>query len=266
MADTVQAVLSDIHGNLEALGTVLKYLDGLGTVDEVVCLGDIVGYGPWPAQCVDTVISRCSWCLCGNHDVALLGQPLGFNRLAKDAIDWQRSVMKPKLLERPFSYFANKRRWRFLESAFDRKRIDGSLYVHASPRDPVMEYVEESDTVDMGFGPSDKIVEIMSLIKTICFVGHSHRPGVVTADYQWLHPSALPDMTYTIPEGSKGLINIGSVGQPRDEDSRSCFVTFDRERTIQFHRVEYNIDAVIDKVAEIPQLDAKIGQRLKLGR
>jgi diadenosine tetraphosphatase ApaH/serine/threonine PP2A family protein phosphatase len=257
----LQAVVSDIHGNYEALQATLEYIDNLGNVDEIVCLGDIVGYGPWPEECVDVIMERCSWCLCGNHDVALLGQPLGFNPLARDAIEWQRSVMKPGLLS-----LRKKRRWRYLENLWDRHKSNGTLYVHASPRDPVMEYIEESDTVDMGFGPSDKIIEIMSLVKHLCFVGHSHRPGIVTADYQWLHPSALPDGKYEIPEGSKALCNIGSVGQPRDEDPRCCFVTFDRANTVQFHRVEYNIDAVIEKVKTIAKLHIKIGERLKLGK
>ena len=74
-----RAIISDIHGNLEALRTVLDYTDKLDHVDEVACLGDIVGYGPWPKECVDTIRERCEWCLCGNHDVALLSQAFGFN-------------------------------------------------------------------------------------------------------------------------------------------------------------------------------------------
>ena len=259
-----RAIISDIHGNLEALRTVLDTIDKLDHVDEVVCLGDIVGYGPWPKECVDTIRERCEWCLCGNHDVALLSQAFGFNRLAKDAIDWQRKELKPK---HPFA-FANKNRWRFLEGLYDR-RIENDhedIYVHASPRDPVMEYVEESDCADMGFGPGEKIVEIMSLIKKICFVGHSHRPGIVTAECKWISPADLPDGKYTIPEGSKALCNIGSVGQPRDEDSRSCFVTYDLDRTVQFHRVEYDIDKVIETIKTIPQLHVRLGERLKLGK
>jgi predicted phosphodiesterase len=260
----VQAVISDIHGNHEALKTTLAYIKANLDVDEIVCLGDIVGYGPWPQECVDTIMANCSWCLVGNHDVALLSQAFGFNRLAKEAIDWQRECLRPQYVWD----FKKKKQWGFLENNPDRKKFEDSeiLYVHASPRDPVMEYVEESDCMDMGFGPGEKILEIMSLIKRICFVGHSHRPGIVTADHKWIKPAELENATYTIPPGSKALCNIGSVGQPRDEDPRSCFVTFDRSHTVQFHRVEYDIDTVVNTIKGIDRLDVRLGERLRVGR
>jgi diadenosine tetraphosphatase ApaH/serine/threonine PP2A family protein phosphatase len=118
----------------------------------------------------------------------------------------------------------------------------------------------------MGFGPSDKIVQIMSFVKKICFVGHSHRPGIVTGDFRWIHPHELADATYTIPEGSKALVNIGSVGQPRDEDPRSSFVTYDLDHTVQFHRVEYDVDRMVEQVKSVPQLDVRLGERLRIGR
>jgi diadenosine tetraphosphatase ApaH/serine/threonine PP2A family protein phosphatase len=162
-----------------------------------------------------------------------------------------------------------------LEQLYDRRTEQqfDDLYVHASPRDPVMEYVEETDCVDMGFGPSEKIMQIMSFVKKICFVGHSHRPGIVTADYKWIHPHELPEADetgnggiYEIPEGSRALVNIGSLGQPRDEDPRSCIVTYDLKRTVQFHRVPYDVDAMVEGVKNVPQLDIRLGERLRLGR
>ncbi len=258
----MHAVISDIHGNLTALKAVLADIDAKG-IKRIVCLGDIIGYGPDPIECADMVRERCEVVICGNHDVAVLTQAFGFHKYARDAIDWTREQLKPSTLSLP----AKRARWEFLENLRDRYQEGRVLYVHGSPRDPVMEYVEEADTVDMGFGPSDKIRDIFSRFEWLCFVGHTHHPGVFTGDFKHIHPSKLEDENgiYVVPEDGKALVNVGSVGQPRDGDARSCYVTLDGN-TVQYHRVEYDIEKVIADIAGIEMLDERLGTRLRNGK
>jgi predicted phosphodiesterase len=128
-----------------------------------------------------------------------------------------------------------------------------------------MEYIEEGDTVDLGFGPSDKIVKIFEALNGPCFVGHTHRPGIITDEYEWLNPPDLPEEAYDVDPGKKAIINVGSVGQPRDEDRRACYVVFDGNR-IQYRRVEYDYNRTREKMLEIPELDPRLGDRLEEGR
>lgn len=269
----MHAVISDIHGNLTALEAVLADIDAKG-IKRVVCLGDIIGYGPDPIKCTDIVRKRCEVVICGNHDVAVLTQAFGFHKYARDAIDWTRKQIKPGTVSLP----PKRARWEFLEGLPDRYQEGRALYVHGSPRDPVMEYVEEADTVDMGFGPSDKIRDIFSRFEWLCFVGHTHHPGVFTGDFKHIHPSKLPDALerptdsaeaedgiYRCPEDGKTLVNVGSVGQPRDGDPRSCYVTVDGD-VVQYHRVEYDIEKVIAAITEIDMLDERLGLRLRDGK
>ncbi|MCX7805992.1 MAG: metallophosphatase family protein [Planctomycetota bacterium] len=255
-----QAIISDIHANLTALDAVMDDI-GRHDVDEILCLGDIVGYGPDPVECVDMVRTRCKWCICGNHDAALfMTHPIGFNKYAREAIEWHRSVLLPGFFSLPSKFD----RWKWLESLPDR-RIEGDrMFVHGSPRDPVMEYVGEEDVVDMGFGPSDKIVRIFEMIERICFVGHSHKPGVVCEDYKWIKPADLKDYEFRMPENGKVLVNIGSVGQPRDRIKDACYVIFDGEKVL-FRRVPYDVEKVRKRIAENPRLDSRLGDRLLQG-
>ncbi len=254
------AVISDVHGNIDALEAVIADIDKQG-IKRIFCLGDIVGYGPDPVECVDLVMQRCEFALCGNHDVAVLSQAFGFNKLAKKAIDWTRDQIKPGI----FSGLAKRRRWSFLKNLLESYQEDKMLFVHGSPRDPIMEYIEESDTVDMGFGPSDKIVEVFELVEWLCFVGHTHRSGVITDDVKFLHIEDLPDMTFMAEEGRKAVVNVGSVGQPRDRDPRACYVVIDLPK-ITYKRVEYDVEKVIEKYSGINALDERLATRLRQGK
>jgi predicted phosphodiesterase len=255
-----QAIISDIHSNLEALMAVLGDICKQ-EIEDIVCLGDVVGYGPDPGECLDVVRARCRVVLCGNHDSAVTGGAFGFNRYAREAIDWTRKQLKPGLLSMP----ATRERWDFLSKLPHRHEETGGLYVHGSPRDPVMEYIEEGDTVDLGFGPSDKIVKIFKAISGPCFVGHTHRPGVITSDYIWLSPADVGSDGFALYPETKAVVNVGSVGQPRDEDSRACYVIFDGEKVV-YHRVEYDYNRTREKMLKISQLDPKLGDRLEEGR
>lgn len=260
---SLQAILSDVHANAVALKAVLADCTER-KVDEIVCLGDIVGYGPDPAECLDLIRERCAWTLCGNHDVALfLPVPVGFNKIAREALAWHRSVLEPGF------WLGRKRkqeRWSWLRSLEAAREDDAVLYVHASPRDPLMEYIEEGDVADMGFGPPQKIVEVFERIEWLCFCGHSHRPGVVTDDYLWFKPEQLPQATFCAPRNRRTLVNVGSVGQPRDQNPDASYVLFDREkREITFCRVPYDVVAAQERFQRHSQLHPRTWQRLQNG-
>jgi hypothetical protein len=148
----LRAIISDIHANWEALGAVLADIRQHGA-DEIVCLGDIVGYGPDPVICLRRIREVCTWSLCGNHDAAMfMSHAVGFNEAAAKAAKWHRDQMRPRFYSLPGLVS----RWRWLEN-LPAQRIDGRvMYVHASPREPLIEYVLEEDFQDIGFGPSQK--------------------------------------------------------------------------------------------------------------
>ncbi|HLX61600.1 MAG TPA: metallophosphoesterase family protein [Planctomycetota bacterium] len=256
----LRAIISDIHGNLEALHAVLADIRAQGA-DEIVSLGDVAGYGPDPTPCVKIVRKVCRWSLCGNHDAALfMTHALGFNESAAKAIAWQRRKLRPHF----FSLPGKSARWIWLENLPSARQEGRVLYVHASPRDPLMEYVLEEDFNDNGFGPSEKAIEMFNAFEWVCFVGHSHRPGVATHDLRWIKPVDLPDMRYTLPPNEKTLVNIGAVGQPRDKNKDSCYVLFDGQ-SIRYRRVPYDVEKTMKKMAAVPDLDKRLAERLASG-
>jgi len=247
------AVISDIHGNIEALQSVLADVRRHG-VREIICLGDIVGYGPHPTECLDIVrrISRLT--VCGNHDLALLTFPFGFHDAARRAIDWHRKLLEP----RPISWPRQRARWGYVREFPEQVEVDGTLLVHASPRDPIMEYVDPND-------PPAKRAEMLAMVKRVCFVGHSHRPGVVTEDLIFTHPSDLSGMRYRLRAGRKAIINIGSVGQPRDGDPRASYVLWDDPVAV-WRRIGYNVEKTINAMERIPEIDNRLAERLRYGK
>lgn len=266
--DKVRAVISDIHGNLEALKAVLTDIEYQG-IKEIVCLGDIVGYGPDPIECIELTQKRCQTVLFGNHDMAVLSQPFGFNKYARQAIEWTRKQLKPGLLSLP----ATRARWEYLKTRPMRyEEEDGNLlFVHASPRDPVMEYLEESDLMNVGFGPGNKIIENFEIVKRVAFIGHSHKPGIFTYnvekdDYGYIHLWDLEDLRYELPEKGKGksIINVGSVGQPRDEDPRACYILLEG-KSVSYRRVFYDVTRTKAKIKVVEELDEALAERLEAG-
>lgn len=256
----LRAVISDIHGNLEALRAVLADIE-TRHVDEIVCLGDIVGYGPNPVECVNLIRKVCRWSLCGNHDAALfMAHALGFNESAAKAISWQRRKMMPTWFSMP----GKLARWLWLENLPAVRKEGKVVYVHASPRDPLMEYVLEEDFKDNGFGASEKATEMFEHFESLCFVGHSHRPGIATHDYRWIKPAELPEATYAIPAHKKTIVNIGAVGQPRDKNKDSCYVLYDG-KSVSYRRVAYDVQTTMKKMAAIPDLDKRLADRLAHG-
>lgn len=255
----MRAIISDIHGNLEALEKVLADIKSKGA-DEIICLGDLIGYGPDPASCVDFA-REWKIVLRGNHDEAVVNEAYGFNPVAREAIEWTRSQLRPGL----FSSGAKKRRWDFLRNLPPMHQEDSFVLVHGSPRDPTMEYILRADTEDLLGEVPAKIRDIFSRFPKVCFVGHTHDPGIITEDSKFISPREMEGSQFSLTEGAKYVVNVGSVGQPRDGDNRACYVTFDG-KVIAYHRVPYDFEATKRKILAVPPLDPRIGERLGYGR
>jgi diadenosine tetraphosphatase ApaH/serine/threonine PP2A family protein phosphatase len=247
------AIISDLHANQDALEAVFADIAGQ-EVSEVLCLGDIVGYGIDAEACVDMVQERCSLCLCGNHDWALLHDAVGFNPVARSAIEETRRRMR---LGR-FPTAAERRRWGYIEGLPEREERGEWLLVHGSPRDPVTEYVFPED---VALAP-EKMAEIFELFEGTCFVGHTHVPGVFTEDMQFLPPGEVGNGFKL--GGGRAVVNVGSVGQPRDRDPRACYVIVADDR-VHYRRVAYDVQRTMERI-RASRIDNLCAERLALGR
>lgn len=288
-----RALISDIHGNYEALEVVLDDIRSQG-IKEIFCLGDIIGYGPNPRECIDRIMETCSMTLLGNHDQGAMFDPDGFNIGAERAIFWTRSQ-----LESPSDKAKNERRWEFLGELPRSYRMGPFLFVHGSPRNPLSEYIFPEDIYN-----HRKMERLFQLVEKYCFQGHTHVPGIFTESFQFFAPEEI-DCEYTLGEG-KLMVNVGSVGQPRDGDNRSCYVILDdgqeapaeerpsastalptadetveedlvrpqgtRDSTaisaprITFRRLTYDFEKTIHKIYAISDLEPFLGDRLRQGR
>jgi diadenosine tetraphosphatase ApaH/serine/threonine PP2A family protein phosphatase len=251
----VYAIVSDLHSNIEALTNVLADIESLG-IDDIVCLGDVVGYGPNPLECTDMIMDRARVTLKGNHDEALVHGAYAFNLRAQKAIEWTRDQLKPGF----FSGSAVRRRWEYLTNLPLRHEEGPDLFIHGSPRDPTNEYILSTE---IGFGPTEKFEEIFEQFERMLFVGHTHMPCIITNDYETKTSSELENK-WVYPGKGKVIVNVGSVGQPRDRDNRACYVVVDGE-TVNWRRVEYDVPTTVAKIDAIAQLDAALGARLKEG-
>ena len=232
-----QALISDIHGNLEALTTVLADIREQ-KVKRIVCLGDVVGYGPNPCECLDLVMHNCVFTILGDHDQAALFDPDSFNPVALRAIYWTRD----ELDRGPGGPSGINRRWDFLSELPKAQREDDIMYVHGSPRDTTNEYVFPETVYDSG-----RLKMLFDRVGLLCFQGHTHMPGVFTMDAEFITPD---ECNYHFGlEGEKLMINVGSVGQPCDGDPRACYVIMDDKKSeIEFRRLEYDFESTIRKL------------------
>jgi len=249
----VFAVISDIHGNLEALEAVLDDIT-LRRIDDIVCLGDVIGYGPNPRECVDLTAQCTRVCLLGNHDQAVLYGPVGFNMAAEKACFWTRRMLE----EEPDRDLRNWR-WEFIGNRPVKAAETEMLFVHASPRRPITEYIFPEDV----FTARSKLESVFERFEGTAFVGHTHMAGVFTDSFDFVPPENLRSGWRM--GRRKAVINVGSVGQPRDRDWRACYVIVDPPR-VQFVRVEYDVEKTIGKIYEVSELDKWLGNRLRDGR
>jgi diadenosine tetraphosphatase ApaH/serine/threonine PP2A family protein phosphatase len=237
------AILSDIHGNYDALKAVLTALQAQ-RIEAYMCLGDIVGYGPQPVECLHEIRKYASIIIAGNHDYAVSDKigASSFNMLAKEAMLWTRSKLNEADLD-------------FLSNLPLEARLEDSHLVHGTLYAPeLFDYVQTSYDAHLS-------MEKMDL--PICFVGHSHVPVTFIQD-EVIRYSLQPSID--VQDGNKVIVNVGSVGQPRDKDPRACYAIYDSTaRTVSIERVHYNVEAVIGKIREAG-LPKQLGERLRTGR
>ena len=238
-------IISDIHANLTALEAVLEEV---GNIDAAWCLGDIVGYGPDPNECVDRVRELPELlCIIGNHDAAALNQidSSTFNPEARNAIMWTSNQLSGSSIQ-------------FLTDLPEVVVASSEVTLaHGSPRHPVWEYLLDTHSATLNFDFFDT---------PLCFVGHTHLPVIYSQnDDQYLARLNIPEAGEVIELPQRAIINPGSVGQPRDRDPRAAFGIFDsEERTLELCRVEYDIRAVRSRMRNVGLPDRHI-QRLAAG-
>lgn len=235
------AIISDIHANLEAFLAVLDEIDKSDAV-RVICLGDIVGYGANPNECVDIIKERQIMSLIGNHDKAACGltEPLDFNPVARRAVLWTRGELTP----------ANRE---YLSGLPEEGMIDGFMIVHGAPSDPDKYILSEYDAAEE-FPLSEE--------NKLCFFGHTHVRVLYSYSRGDVHVSREEHVR--IKEETGYLINPGSVGQPRDKDPRAAYLIYDDCGDVEFRRVAYPIEGAQKKIIE-SGLDRVLAERLSLG-
>lgn len=237
------AVVADIHGNLEALRAVLA--DAAPRADAVLCLGDVVGYGADPAACVDLMAARAQVIVGGNHEHAVAGllDLSWFNAYARAAAEWTRAVLDD-----------DHRGW--LAALPLTAEVEDATLVHASPLRP-----EEWDYL---VGPHDGREAFAAFTSRICFVGHSHLPAM------WSLGSSGPEyvrgaVDIGLEAGRRYIVNVGSVGQPRDRDPRAAWALWDLDaRRVSVRRVAYDLAAARQRIiaAGLPRF---LADRLAVG-
>lgn len=238
------AIISDLHANLEATETVLKKIDEIG-VDQIVNLGDVVGYNANPNECVDLMRERGIPTICGNHDAVACGleEPWGFNPVALSAAMWTRETLRDDNLE-------------WLRGLPDTQKFDSFLAVHGSPTNRNSYLFAWEDIL-----PHISFVEEQKC--EWCFFGHTHSPGIFSEDGVY---TVDDDSKFNLGTDKMYFVNPGSVGQPRDGDPRSSFGLLDSESgEYELVRLNYPVKQAADKVAN-EGLPAFLSERLFLGR
>ncbi len=238
-------IISDIHSNYDALMSFMEFIKpNYEPGDVMACLGDIIGYGPNPSECISFVREKCDYIISGNHERMLLDKQMRefANDRAQRAIEWTDR----KLSNEDKSFLAA------LPSMID---VEGRmLLAHGSPGDPDAYILRHSQALSA-------ISTLRTMKRFICFFGHSHLPGIIDEngafDYKAEKKVILQPSHYY-------LINPGSIGQPRDRDSRGSFCILDEDMGLTFFRFTYDIDRVYEKIKE-EGIPSELGERLYYG-
>ncbi|MBI5432817.1 MAG: metallophosphoesterase family protein [Planctomycetes bacterium] len=281
-------MISDLHGNWPALTTALADAEERG-VERFGCLGDVVGYGAKPRECLERVMAligsspgsnsgpnsgpgvgpkpgvlapgarlglQPGFCLQGNHEQALMQSAAEFNPNARAAIEWTREEL---------SSGADRERnlalWDFLDTLRPLHSEPGAMYAHGSPRDPVREYMLPRDIRDA----AKMRANFARMTEPVCFVGHSHVPAIYYEDGTFYRPKSTEGpYDLAIDAKRRAIVNVGSVGQPRDGDPRLCYALFDG-RHVTFVRLEYDVAAAQRDIRAQSALPAYLADRLSVG-
>jgi diadenosine tetraphosphatase ApaH/serine/threonine PP2A family protein phosphatase len=240
------AVLADIHANLAAFEAVLADIKAGGGVDELWCLGDVVGYGPDPSACIELLRRQHPVCIAGNHDLGAIGKlDLSyFNSVAAAACRWTAGRLSPEdtgyLADLPLSVVQ-----------------DDFYLVHGSPAEPLMEYVLSTGIAARNFSFFDT---------PYCLVGHTHVPLAFKRSDGSCSSVALSPGIGLVLGADRMIVNPGGVGQPRDGDPRASYGIYDSEgRIFRLHRVPYDVDATQQKMIRAG-LPMSLVLRLQEGR
>lgn len=238
-------VISDIHANLHALDAVLEELEK-EKVDQIICCGDIVGYGARPNECVDKIRDLKIPCIAGNHDHAslLLTDISNFNEIAKAAVLWTKKVLTEENME-----FIRRLPLTLHDTA------NNVYYVHASPKDPG----EWNYILTMG----EARTNFNYFTEQICFIGHSHQPFIIDNDEGNLTCPTKPEVE--IRKGHRYLINVGSIGQPRDHNPKPCYVICDfSAKRLEIRRCDYDLKGAQEAILDAG-LPRELAERLAHG-
>ena len=266
MTYPLTAIVSDLHGNWPALSVALADAERRAA-ERYVCLGDMVGYGARPRDCVRTIMERiqpdgarrqAGVCLLGNHEYAMLHSAEDFNPSARKAIDWTRDAFNVAGEEEQ-----NLATWDFLAALVPLVEEGNVMFAHGSPRDPVREYMLPRDIRDL---PKMR-ANFACMRARVCFVGHSHVPAIYYEDGRFYRPKTTegPYDLGSDLETTKAIVNVGSVGQPRDGDERLSYALFDG-RNLTFVRLAYDVAAAQAEIRAVPELPAYLAERLSAGR
>ncbi|MCH2145025.1 MAG: metallophosphatase family protein [Phycisphaerales bacterium] len=272
-------IISDVHANLEALETVLEDVAGRAH-DRIICLGDVIGYGPDPCACIDLVEQHCEFSLLGNHDYACLYEPTNFNPIAVQGSYWTRAQFEPEGDGLRNDDAARRQAYLHLMRTFSYLDDDRDyLLVHASPKKPLSEYLFQDDVQK-----ASKITGAFSAMRggAYAFVGHTHVPGVFSAErdqegrisidslYEFDYANELegPFELDTCDGRMSFIVNPGSVGQPRDGDPRASYAILDTSGpvpTVEFTRIAYSAETTRAKIHANRHLGDRLGDRLIVG-
>ncbi|HEX5132580.1 MAG TPA: metallophosphoesterase family protein [Candidatus Krumholzibacteria bacterium] len=239
-------LMSDIHGNLEALQAALEAARRYEPY-QLMCLGDLVGYGADPEPCIELAGDKANLMLAGNHDLAVAGiiPTNDFNAIARESIDWTRGQLSEEDRE--------------LLSNLPLQYIDGEYcYTHASPLDPMkFMYIRTLEEVSEVFA---------SIGQRFCFVGHTHLPVLVQMNQRTGRMEVVRDARIALQDHFRYFINVGSIGQPRDSNPNACMVVLDEEEeSLEFVRVPYDVSKSQGKILS-NGLPSYLAERLVLAR
>lgn len=247
------AVISDVHGNIEALHAVLEDIRRR-RADAIVCLGDIVGYGPNPAEASDVVRAVASAAVRGNHEILVTERiDETTSPLAAESARWTRKKLSPA----PRASEAKKARWAWLRSLPRYVKLDEMIFAHGSPESP---FIYVSDV-----GDAERLFRGHLHGARVCFVGHTHVPGFFLAHGGKIaYVSGETGRRYRF-ERARVIVNAGSVGQPRDFDPRACYVLLRDDGSFEYRRIEYDVETTAAKIRAIKDLPNALADRLLIG-